>query len=393
MKKLINFIRLLSHVKFKIFKKKNIKIIVLDDEEKSENRILLKKHLKKTFFLTTRFYAINIIFLNFEILINTFKYLIRGNFSLSSYFASLIEFIKPKIILTTCDNSHHFFKTAKILHKEFKFIAIQRSSRDSVVKLSKSLKEIIFIPEYFCFGEYEKTFYKAIGANISKFKPMGSYHFSNFERSTNIKKIKEIYDICLIAEIPYKHNFDYDKEGQKLAIFTKKFSEKFNLKVVVAGKRRRNKTKRLIMGERTGTIKKGTFDTEYSFYTKIFGKKNYKDNIESQFTSYKAALKSKVVIGMSSTMLREMLAVGKKIFVWSSKKHLKFRTGFPIKGICLLRCNDYYEFEKRLKKIINISKQKYFSQLSNDPKKLVLYDKNKSTNEKIINEIEKYIIK
>ena len=99
MKKLINFIRLLSHVKFKIFKKKNIKIIVLDDEEKSENRILLKKHLKKTFFLTTRFYAINIIFLNFEILINTFKYLIRGNFSLSSYFASLIEFIKPKIIL------------------------------------------------------------------------------------------------------------------------------------------------------------------------------------------------------------------------------------------------------------------------------------------------------
>ena len=118
MKKLKNFIGLLLHVKFKIFKRKNIKIIVFDDEERSENELLLKKHLNKTFFLSTRFYAINFFFLNSKILLNTFKYLIKGNFSLSSYFASLIEFVKPKIILTTCDNSHHFFKTAKILHKK-----------------------------------------------------------------------------------------------------------------------------------------------------------------------------------------------------------------------------------------------------------------------------------
>ena len=109
MKKLQNFLRLLLNVRFKIFKKKNIKIIVLDDEEKSENRILLKKHLNKTFFLSTRFYAINVFFLNPKILINTLKYLMKGNYSLSSYFVSLIEFIKPKIIITTCDNSHHFF--------------------------------------------------------------------------------------------------------------------------------------------------------------------------------------------------------------------------------------------------------------------------------------------
>ena len=62
MKKLKNFIGLLLHVKFKIFKRKNIKIIVIDDEERSENELLLKKHLNKTFFLSTRFYAINFFF-------------------------------------------------------------------------------------------------------------------------------------------------------------------------------------------------------------------------------------------------------------------------------------------------------------------------------------------
>ena len=390
MEKLKNFIRLLLHVKFKILKKRNIKIIVLDDEEKSENIKLLKKHLNKVFFIPTRFYAINFIFFNSEILINTFKHLFRGNYSLSSYFVSLIEFIKPKIVLTTCDNSHHFFKTAKILHKKYKFIAIQRSSRDSVVYLPKKLKEIVFIPEYFCFGEYEKFFYRAIGANILKFKPVGSYHFSNFECSTDIKKIKEIYDICLIAEIPYKHAFDFTEEGEKLAIFTKKFAEKYNLKVVIAGKRR-EKSRRLTLSNKASFILEDTFYTEYSFYTKIFGKKNYKNNIQGQFTSYKAAIASKVVIGMSSTMLREVLAIGKKILVWSSKKHLSKKKKFPIKGLCQLQCNNYEEFEKRLKKIINMSEKKYFSQISKDPKKLVFYDKNNSTNDKIINEIEKYI--
>ena len=86
---------------------------------------------------------------------------------------------------------HIIFKTAKLLHKKFKFIAIQRSTRDAIIKLPEKLKKIIFIPEYFCFGNYEKNFYKKCNAHVKKFSPVGSYHFSNFEDKFKYKKFKK----------------------------------------------------------------------------------------------------------------------------------------------------------------------------------------------------------
>ena len=72
MKKFKNFIRLILHVKFQIFKRKNIKIIVIDDEERSENELLLKKHLNETFFLSTRFYSIKFFFFKFNDIVKYF---------------------------------------------------------------------------------------------------------------------------------------------------------------------------------------------------------------------------------------------------------------------------------------------------------------------------------
>ena len=357
----------------------------------SKTKLFLKNYLNQTYFIPTRIFAIKELFYNKIILKKTLKYFLRGNFSLSSYFASLIECIEPKIIITTCDNSHHFFKTAKLLHKKFKFIAIQRSTRDAIIKLPEKLKKIIFIPEYFCFGNYEKNFYKKCNAHVKKFSPVGSYHFSNFEDKFKYKKFKKIYDICLIAEIPYEHSFDYNAEGVKLAKFVKKFSKKFKLKAVVAGKRRRLSPERYKLLLNESSKARNTQEIEIATYSKIFGKRNYVYNTEGQYSSYMTALQSKVTVGMSSTMLREVMAKGEKILVWNSRQHYNKRIKFPINGICSISCNDYETFEDRLKKILNISCKNYVSQLSDSPKSLVYYDRNKSTKSKIIQKIKKYI--
>lgn len=389
------FLSLLLKLKFRLFlKKKNYKIVVIDDEEKSENKLLLEKHLDKVFFLTSRFYHLKYFYYNIPILINMVKYLFKAKFSLSNYYISLIKFIDPKIVLTTCDNSHHFFSSAKILHQKYRFIAIQRSTRDSVVFLPQKLKKGIFIPEYFCFGDYEKKFYKKIKAKILKYRPIGSYHYSNFENNVNTNKIKEIYDICLIAEVPYyNHKFDYNAEGKQLAHWIKKFAKKYNLRAVVAGKRTKIGQQNLDQAIKKNLTKAATskhkFNEEYSLYTNILGTRNYFANAKDQFSSYKTAFKSRIIIGMSSTMLREMLSIGKKVLVWNSEKHLENRTKFPIKGLCYIQCNEYKDFEKRLKKIFKMPKKKYFSQLSDLPKNLVYYDKNKTANVKILEEIEK----
>ena len=67
-----------------------------------------------------------------------------------------------------------------------------------------------------------------------------------------------------------------------------------------------------------------------------------------------------------STLLHESFGLKKKILVcdWEIKKKVKkdFNTGyFPGDGILKLRSNKYSDFEKRLKKILNMNYNQYLS--------------------------------
>ena len=73
-------------------------------------------------------------------------------------------------------------------------------------------------------------------------------------------------------------------------------------------------------------------------------------------------LKSKVVIGTMSTMLRENLSLGGKTLACNFTKTDIFN--FPIKGICFLIKDNYDFFEKRLYKLLKISNRKYFIKLN-----------------------------
>ena len=90
--------------------------------KKDSKRSSFKKLSKSNLFIPTRIFAIKELFYNKIILKKTLKYFLRGNFSLSSYFASLIECIEPKIIITTCDNSHHFLKLLNYFTKNLNLL-------------------------------------------------------------------------------------------------------------------------------------------------------------------------------------------------------------------------------------------------------------------------------
>ena len=72
-------------------------------------------NLDKAFILKVRSSQVKEIYLTLSILIRILIFY-RGNL-VSSYFASIIDVIKPKVIITHVDNSLKFFEVSKILKK------------------------------------------------------------------------------------------------------------------------------------------------------------------------------------------------------------------------------------------------------------------------------------
>ena len=84
-----------------------------------------------------------------------------------------------------------------------------------------------------------------------------------------------------------------------------------------------------------------------------------------KYETYDIMINSKVVIGTMSTMLRENLSLGGKTLACNFTKTDIFN--FPIKGLCFLNNDNYNIFEKRLIKLLKISKKEYFYKIGKNP--------------------------
>ena len=101
----------------------------------------------------------------FSAIKNFFFIFLKGNFSLPIlYYYTIIKLLKPKIIITSIDNSMHFFYLAKLLKDNFIFLVVQNANRfDYETNFYKFKNKIyhknynldIFIPNFFCFGNEE----------------------------------------------------------------------------------------------------------------------------------------------------------------------------------------------------------------------------------------------
>jgi hypothetical protein len=96
---------------------------------------------------------------------------------------------------------------------------------------------------------------------------------------------------------------------------------------------------------------------------------------------------SKVVVGSISTTLRENLIMNGKTLACNLTPTNIF--DFPLKGLCFIKNCNFRVFEKRLLKIINLTKKEYFSQINKNY--VVDYDKNISTIEKVNKKLDLFL--
>ena len=147
------------------------------------------------------------------------------------------------------------------------------------------------------------------------------------------------------------------------------------MKLIFACKRDKNDNFQIYKDE-FYFYKKHLTSIEYDYLVKHSLEKTIKD-----FTSYKAMMESKVVVGQCSTLLRESLGMGGKILSCNLTPTNIY--DFPLQGVCSIKNCSYEEFEKRLMEICSMKDSDYFSKLNKDKSYVAEYDEKNSTIEKI----------
>ena len=183
LRKFIILVKYICFTKF-IFQVPKKKIIIFDCEGPE-----LKDALNdfNYFVLSTRAHRITKIYISKKIILflffNFFKKSLKQN-----YLIALIKEINPKIVITMIDNSVDFYIISKCLSKDIKFIAVQRANRETKFLPSHETKKI-HIPEYLCFGNWDKNIYKK-KTNLKSITPVGSLIASLAIRNVKKKKLK-----------------------------------------------------------------------------------------------------------------------------------------------------------------------------------------------------------
>ncbi len=358
--KILLCLKVIFSSKFRYKNPKHKPMIIFDGMSSNELKHIIKNF--EYFILETRFERTKEFYLTKKIILATIKNLKIGLFD--SYLLSIIDEINPKIVFTFIDNSHRFSNFSKLRENNYHFTALQNGARYEHKILEKLKKKKIYlpidrfnIPNFFCFGNYEIEDYKKTKQNIKNFYTVGSLKLANFELKKKIRKNNKEYDILLISDydcwdlILNKLNYPIEKGLIKLIKYTIKFSINNNLKIRIASRNSKN-----------------NFEEERNFYKKNLTVVEYKYLVKNiffrpkEYQTYEMMLKSKVVIGTMSTMLRENLSLGGKTLACNFTKTDIFN--FPIKGICFLIKDNYDFFEKRLFKLLKISNQKYFIKLN-----------------------------
>ena len=349
-RRLLNFI---IKVKFKFKNPPKKKFLIYDCENSSS----LEKVLPKNSFdiLSTRIERINFIYIS----MNLFLYMIVNFFSSSikqNYIVGLIKIISPKIVISHIDISTDFYKTAKILSKtSIRFIVVSCSDVTGADCLNdKKFLKNIFVPEFLCFSEYEKNLFN--NCEINKFTSVGSLKAAlakDFVVKNKIKIDREKYDICLISEATFVNNDlpdvkDFETAPGILAEYTHRLCREKNLKLVFASKSNKN----------SGFISEG----ERYYYNNFLKDYDFKlERPDKEQGTYINVMRSKLIIGQFSTILRESFYFNKKVLrcdlMGASSMCL------PTKGMSEIKKFSYEEFKKRVMTILLMSFDEYKNSL------------------------------
>lgn len=356
-------------------KPKNKSLVVIDSTSIDILKNILDNFKNQSCILETRNELIKEIYITPKILLKT---LLKWHFGLkTSYLIALIEEIKPKLVLTFIDNSLIFSKIAKkFKNSDVKFFAIQNGWRGDICEnnflfkngfLKKDKNKEFYLPDFFCLGQNDISNYKKYRVKIKNFYKLGSLRLINALKKKQEIIIKQNFDICFICNTTWGREQigkikSFEIGYLSLLRYAIKISKENNIKIIFCLKQKTIKRQ----NEELNFVKTKLTKSEF-----IFFKKNCTYKLISQYSSYSYILKSNIIIGLTSTLLGESLALKKKVLS-CNYTNLNFYD-FPVNGICFLKKKSYELFEIRVKKILQCSYSYYEKNLNKKKNYIVNY--------------------
>lgn len=274
----------------------------------------------------------------------------------AQYVLACIDQTKARIVLTLTDNSGFFQNLSRIDHKRTYF-AIQNGTR-TIACVRDSLPSpphpasVISMTNFFCFGQRDIDLFVRHGHRVDNYFPIGTLIGSYYKSVVSTPTARRQFDLCLISQW-HEHFFgkitgdDYSaREARRTAAgieglnsFMLRLLEETDLSLVICPRNDHGAA-------------------EATFYKGIFGEgARIAESDRKDFSTYRAAEQSQLVIALNSTTLAEAFSWGQKV-LWcnvSDDEHYEM----PEAGICYFHGNDYGAFKERVLKLLTMSREEY----------------------------------
>lgn len=270
------------------------------------------------------------------------------------YLLSCLHWINPKLVITFIDNSI-IFQYLSVTYEKAVFYAIENGIRS---KYDVDIKYKYVMPNYFCFGYWEKELFEKYGHSIKNYYPVGSLLGGYYKYHISGEDIPIKYDICLVSQwresIMNGNIFPEIKVGiATLFSFLGEYIKENNVKFCVASP--------------------SDEEEQFNYYEKVFkDKATVIQYNRENFSTYAAMDCSDVIVAFDSTAAREAFGWGKKVLFCNFSGDDNY--DFPIQGIWSINHADYDEFRERMNLLCSMNVDEYLKQSGENLRYMMNYD-------------------
>ena len=299
-------------------------------------------------------------YLGIPVLRSFLKQVFKSEHPAVAYAIAQIDCIKPKIVVTIIDNSEFFYEVSRHC-KGPRFLAIQNANRVDTVFLPPAKARKIHIPEYACYGEYERDLYLAKGASVGRFYPVGSLRDALYRATKRADDTAKPYDVCVVSEGgPGADQAWFPGIERSMILILEhalRFCEERNLRLCVAGKRPDSPH----------------FEIEKEWIVRNLGRE-----IEVirprryEFTTWQMIDRSKISLAQCSTALREGMGRGNRVLFCNYSDNANL--DFPVDGIWFLKDASYDAFERRMLALLAMSDADFQKAAAETTRYIINYD-------------------